>query len=249
MTAILVTGGTGTLGVPTVAALRAAGQWVRVLSRRTGPGLTTGDLLANVGLREALDGAHTVVHLATAGNKTDVDAARNLFAAARQAQISHLVLISIVGVDRIPLPYYRDKVTIERLLETSGVPHTILRSTQFHPFLDRIFSAERRLPVVLAPAFRLQPIDTSEVAARLAELTLGSPAGRVADVAGPEQRRGTEFARLWSRAGGGNRAVVPLLLPGRTFARFAAGNALVDGPPYGRITFADYLANRAPRPF
>ena len=87
MTAILVTGGTGTLGIPTVAALRAAGQWVRVLSRRTGPGLTTGDLVANVGLREALDGAHTVVHLATASNKTDVDAARNLFAAARQAQI------------------------------------------------------------------------------------------------------------------------------------------------------------------
>ncbi|GAA3878279.1 NAD(P)H-binding protein [Leifsonia kafniensis] len=249
MTAILVTGGTGTLGVPTVAALRAAGQWVRVLSRRTGPGLTTGDLLANVGLREALDGAHTVVHLATAGNKTDVDAARNLFAAARQAKISHLVLISIVGVDQIPLPYYRDKVTIERLLLDSGLPHTILRSSQFHPLLDRIFSVQHRMSVVLAPTFRVQPIDTAEVAARLTELTLGPPSGRVADVAGPEQRRGTEFARLWARAGGLNRPVVPLLLPGRTFGRFAAGHALVDGPPYGRITFAQYLANRPPREF
>ncbi|MGO4103999.1 SDR family oxidoreductase [Leifsonia sp. YAF41] len=248
MTAILVTGGTGTLGVPTVAALRAAGQWVRVLSRRAAPGLTTGDLVANVGLREALEGAHTVVHLATSLNKTDVDAARNLFVAARQAGIAHLVLISIVGIDRIPLPYYRDKVTIERLLLDSGVPHTILRSTQFHTLLDRIFSAQHRAPVVVAPRFRLQPIDASEVAARLVELTLGEPAGRVADIAGPEQRRGTDFARVWARASGVNRPIVPLLLPGRTYAGFAAGNALVDGPPTGRISFSDYLANRPPRP-
>lgn len=249
MTAILVTGGTGTIGIPTVAALRAAGQWVRVFSRRTGPGLTTGDLVANVGLREALDGAYTVVHLATALNTTDVDAARNLFAAARQAQIAHLVLISIVGVDQIPVLYYRDKVTIELMLRDSGVPHTILRSTQFHPLIDKIFSAQRRSPVTLAPTFRLQPIDTSEVAARLTELALGSPSGRVADIAGPEQRRGTDFARIWSRASGVKRPVVPLVLPGRTFARLSAGSALVDGPPAGRITFSDYLANRPPREF
>ena len=249
MTAILVTGGTGTLGVPTVAALRAAGQWVRVLSRRPGPGLTVGDLVADSGLPEALDGAHTVVHLATAGNKTDVDAARHLFAAARKAEVRHLVLISIVGIDQIPLPYYRDKVTIEGLLVASGVPYTILRSAQFHPFLDKIFSAQHRLPVVLAPAFPLQPIDTSEVAARLTELTFGPPSGRVADIGGPEQRSGTEFARLWTRAGGGNQPVVPLWLPGRTFARYAAGNALVPGVPFGRVSYAEYLANRPARVF
>jgi uncharacterized protein YbjT (DUF2867 family) len=247
MTAIVVTGGTGTLGLPTVAALRDAGQWVRVLSRRTGPGLTKADLLTNVGVREALEGAHTVVHLATTGSRTDVDASRNLFAAARSAEIRHLVLISIVGVDRIPLPYYRDKATIERMLVDSGLPHTTLRSTQFYPLLDRIFAAQHRTPLVLAPMFRVQPIDTTEVAARLVELTLGQPAGRVADIAGPEQRRGTEFARLWAGAGGVSQPIVPLVLPGRTYWRFAAGNALVDGPPAGHITYSEYLANRPAR--
>ncbi len=247
MTAILVTGGTGTLGVPTVTALRAAGHWVRVLSRHTGPGLTTGDLVANVGLPAALDGAHTVVHLATARKRSDVTAARNLFAAARRARIQHLVLISIVGVDQIPLQFYRDKVSIELLLIASGVPHTILRSAQFHPLLDMIFSAQHRLPVVLAPTFRLQPIDTTDVAERLCELTLGPPSGRVADIGGPEQRPATEFARLWSAAEGVKRPVAPLWLPGRIFARLAAGSALIPGPPAGGITFAEYLANRPAR--
>src|SRR3712207_9298439 len=97
----LVTGATGTLGVPTTARLRAAGHDVRALSRRTGPGLVTGDLLSGDGLAEALDGVGTVVHLAT--GKDDVRAARTLLDAAGLAGVEHLVLISIVGIDGIPL--------------------------------------------------------------------------------------------------------------------------------------------------
>jgi uncharacterized protein YbjT (DUF2867 family) len=101
MTPVLVTGATGTLGVPTVSLLRAAGHEVRALSRRTGPGLVTGDLVTGAGLRAAVDGVRTVLHLAT--GRKDVVAAQNLVAAAGAVGVAHLVVISIVGVFRIRL--------------------------------------------------------------------------------------------------------------------------------------------------
>src|SRR5215207_1574390 len=164
MTTTLVTGATGTLGAPTLSRLRAAGHDVRALSRRTGPGLTTGDLLTGDGIPEAVRGVDTVLHLATGKRGTgDVEATRTLLGAATDAGVRHLVLVSIVGIDDIPLPYYREKVVVERLIRESGLPHTILRATQFHVFVEEMFTAQRRLPVVLVPAIPSQPIAVEEV--------------------------------------------------------------------------------------
>jgi uncharacterized protein YbjT (DUF2867 family) len=246
MTTTLVTGATGALGVPTVQRLRAAGHDVRALSRRSGPGLTTADLLTGAGLREALAGAGTVLHLATGPRgKGDVEATRRLLDAATGAGVRHLVLISIVGIDDIPLAYYRDKVVIERLVRESGLPSTVLRATQFHSFVEAMFTAQRRSPVVVAPAIQLQPIAVEEVADRLAELAGAAPAGRVADIGGPEQHDLPELARMWARATGTRRPVLPLSLPGRLFAAYRSGAALVPGPAYGRQTFAAHLAARS----
>lgn len=242
MVVILVTGGTGTLGTPTVAQLRTAGHDVRVLSRRAGPGLTTGDLLTGAGIASALSGVDTVVHLAT--GKKDVDAAGTLLREARAAGIRHIVLISIVGVDRIPLPYYRDKVAIEGMLVDSGVPYTILRATQFHQLVERLFTAQRLSPVLFAPKFAIQPIDPTEVATRLTELAGSDAAGRVPDIGGPQRRTARDLARAWSGAARSSRRIVPVWFPGRIFAGYAAGHHLVRGPAYGTRTFEDYLADR-----
>jgi uncharacterized protein YbjT (DUF2867 family) len=243
MTTTLVTGATGALGVPTVHRLRAAGHDVRALSRRSGPGLTTADLLTGAGLREAVAGAETVLHLATGPRgKGDVEATRRLLDAATDDGVRHLVLISIVGIDDIPLGYYRDKVVIERLVRESGLPSTVLRATQFHSFVASMFTAQRRLPVLVAPAIPLQPIAVEEVADRLAELADAAPAGRVADIGGPEQHRLPELARMWARATGARRSVLPLSLPGKLFAAYRSGAALVPGPAFGRQTFAAHLA-------
>ena len=243
MTPVLVTGATGTLGVPTDSLLRAAGHEVRALSRRTGPGLVTGDLLTGAGLAEALNGVDTVLNLATAPRR-DSAGARHLVAAARAAGVRHLVHISIVGVDRIPFPYYREKLAVEGVIESSGVPFTILRATQFHSFVVSMFSAQRRLPVVLAPRFSVQPIAVEEVAARLVELTADAPAGRVPDIGGPAARPMPELAAVWRRSAGVRRPVVPVTLPGRTFRAYAAGHGLVPGPAYGQATFEEHLAAR-----
>jgi uncharacterized protein YbjT (DUF2867 family) len=237
---ILVTGATGTLGVPTTAQLREAGHDVLALSRRTGPGLVTGDLLSGTGLTSAMDGVGTVVHLAT--GKDDVRAAATLLDAAARAGVDHLVLVSIVGIDDIPLGYYKQKQEVERLVSGSDVPHTILRATQFHSFVERLFTAQRWLPVVLAPAFDLQPIAVQEVARRLVELAGGAPAGRVPDIGGPARRPVVDLAAAWAAARGVRRPIVPLRLPGRTFEGYRAGHQLVPGPEYGVVTFEEHLA-------
>jgi uncharacterized protein YbjT (DUF2867 family) len=240
MTTILVTGGTGTLGRPTVERLRAAGHDVRILSRKPGPGRVVGDLTSGTGLAAAANGVDVIVHLATSQGRRDIDQTRHLLSA--MPTTTHLIAMSIVGVDQIPLPYYRTKLAAENLIASSGVPYTILRATQFHDLVDRVFRTERFLPVLLAPAFSLQPIAVEDVAVRLTELA-GQPAlkGRAPDVGGPERLPATELARLWKQARGVRRRVLPLRVPGRIFGTFAAGRAMVDGPAYGKRTFAEYL--------
>jgi uncharacterized protein YbjT (DUF2867 family) len=245
VTTVLVTGGTGTLGVPTVERLRTGGHDVRVLSRSSGPGLVTGDLLTGEGIKAAVTGASTVLHLATGLRRKDVLIAQTLLDAAAAAGVAHVVLISIVGIDRIPLGYYRDKVEIERLVTESAVPHTILRATQFHTLVDQIFTAQRRLPVLLAPAFKVQPIAPEEVADRLVELASSAPVGRAPDIGGPVVRPLAELAREWAAARGLRRRVVPTRLPGRVFAGYRAGHNLVPGGAYGRMTFGEYLTARS----
>ena len=244
MRTILVTGGTGTLGRPTVARLRGAGHDVRVLSRRRGPGLLTGDLTTGEGLREAVTGVDTVLHLATSLGRRDVVQASNLVEAVRPSGVEHLVITSIVGVDRIPMPYYRAKLASERVVAESSIPYSVLRATQFFDLLDQIFTAQRFLPVVLAPSVTLQPIAVEDVAEKLTEIVKAPAAGRLPDIGGPEQLTAPDLARRWKGARGSRRPVVPVRLPGKAFRAFAAGDALADGAPYGRRTFDQFLSTR-----
>ncbi|SDY11423.1 NAD(P)H-binding [Modestobacter sp. DSM 44400] len=218
---------------------------MRALSRRTGPGLATGALVTGVGLGAALGGVETVRHLAT--GRSDVLAAFHLVAAARAAGIRHLAFISIVGVDRIPFPYYRQRVAIEELVSSSGIPFTIQRATQFHSFLEQFFTGLRFFPVLLAPTFPVQSIAAEEVAALLVQLVGAEPAGRAPDIGGPAARPLRELASVWRRAAGARRPVVPVTFPGRTSRAVTARHALVPGPAYGRTTFEEHLASRYAR--
>ena len=239
MSTVLVTGATGNLGTPTALKLREAGHEVRALSRRIGPGLTTGDLLTGNGIPEAMKGVHTLVHLATGSH--DVDQAKAAIDAAREAKVAHIILISIVGIDDIPLGYYRGKVEIEKYLVHSGVPHTLQRATQFHQFVAGIFDLQKSSPVIIVPKFSFQPIATEEVATRLTDLVTAGPAGRVADIGGPDQRTAREFALAWRRVKGWRRPIWAVSLPGKTASGFAAGHNLVPGTPYGVKTFDQFL--------
>lgn len=194
---ILVTGGTGTLGKHVVPLLRAAGHDVRILCRtprENTPGIEyfAVDLLDGEGIDPALEGVATVLHLA-GGTKGDDHVTRNLVDAARRAGVGHLVHISVIGADTMPIGWFRTQLDAEKAVTGSGIPWTLLRAAQFHDIVLTMGQKMARMPVVPAPGgLRFQPVDSREVAARLVELALGRPAGRVADIMrprGPPPRR------------------------------------------------------------
>lgn len=242
MTTILVTGGTSGPGRPTVARLRAAGHDVRVLSRRPGDGHLVGDLATGAGVAEALDGADTVVHLAS-NFRNDLPDTERLLRLARAAGVRHLVFLSIVGVDRIPYGYYVDKVANEQAIAASGIPFTILRATQFHSF--PLMMLARAGGHLFFKGLRIQPVGVEDVGERLAELATGAPAGRVADLGGPEILDVTDVLHRLQAAGRASRRVLSVRLPGKTFRAYAEGHHLAGLPGAGRQTFDEWLASGA----
>ncbi|UQA96550.1 SDR family oxidoreductase [Streptomyces halobius] len=254
MATILVTGGTGTLGRPLIDRLLDAGHDVRSLSRRPHTGterprlrVYAVDLRDGTGLDAAVAGVDAIVHCATTPTGGDTDAAGRLIAAAKAAHVPHLVYISIVGVDRIPLRYYRAKLAVEGAIEESGLGWTVLRTTQFHDLVLRVIKAGARSPVLpVLPGVRAQPVDVREVADRLAELAVGEPAGRVPDMGGPEVLDFGDLARATLKAGGRRRLLLPLWLPGPSFAAFRRGENLTPEHADGTRTYAEFLAERIP---
>lgn len=256
---ILVTGGTGTLGRRVVSRLREAGREVRVLSRHDheaadGIEYVTGDLLAGDGVDSAVDGSDVIVHCA-GSNKGDDDATRNLVGAASRAGAPHLIYISVVGADRIPLVsgidrmmfgYFGYKLAAERVVATSGLPWTTLRATQFYDLILMVAEQMAKLPVIPVPAgIRFQPVETDEVAARLVTLALGAPAGLVPDMAGPRVYRTSELVRSYLRARGKRRPMVPVRLPGRAAHAVRHGANLAPDRAVGTRTWEAFLADRA----
>jgi uncharacterized protein YbjT (DUF2867 family) len=255
---ILVTGGTGTLGRHVVPRLRDAGWEVRVLSRRghqaaDGIEYVTGDLLTDEGIPAAVDGAEIIVHLAGTA-KGDDEATRNLVRAASRAGARHLVYISVVGTDRIPVVsgvdralfgYFAAKLAAERVVADAGLPWTTLRATQFHDLLLKVAQQLTKLPVVPVPAgLRVQPVDPGEVAARLVELALGTPAGLVPDLGGPRVYGVAELVRGYLRASRRRRLLVPVWLAGTAARAVRAGANLAPDRAVGRRTWEDFLADR-----
>lgn len=252
---ILVTGGTGTLGRLVAPLLRDRGSSVRVLSRMSHPSedgieFVTGDLATGQGIDAAVNGVATIVHCA--GSATgDADKARTLVRAASDAGVRHLVYISVVGAGEIPIRgrldravfgYYGAKYAAEGVVATSAVPWTTLCTTQFHDLLLALFRAMARLPVIPVPTgWRFQPIDTAEVAARLVELSLAAPSGRVPDMAGPRVHGMDELLRSYLAATHRARVLTPLPLPGKAARAFKAGANLAPDRAVGRRTWEDFL--------
>ncbi len=255
---ILVTGGTGTLGRLVVRRLRDAGSNVRVLSRRShksGDGIEfmTGDLATGERIEPAVDGVETIVHLAGSA-KGDEDKTRNLVRVASRVGAPHLVYISVVGAERIPVVsgvdramfgYFASKRAAEKVVEDSGLPWTTLRATQFHDLILTVARQLAKLPVIPVPVgFRFQPIDAGEVAARLVELTLGEPAGRVPDMGGPRVYGAADLLRGYLRATKRRRPIVPVWLPGKAARAFRDGANLAPEQAVGRRTWEEFLAER-----
>lgn len=253
----LVTGGTGTLGRLVVPRLRDAGCDVRVLSRRSaeasqGTEYVSGDLDTGAGIEAAVDDAEIIVHLAGSNNGDDEKTLR-LVRAASRAGTQHLVYISVVGADRVPVTsavdramfgYFASKRAAERVVTDSGLPWTTLRATQFHMLILRVAQLMAKLPVIPLPTgFCFQPVDADEVAARLVELALGEPAGLVPDIAGPRVYTTDELIHSYLRATHQRRAIMPIWLPGKAARAVKGGANLSPERAVGRRTWEEFLAD------
>lgn len=264
MAEILVAGGTGALGSELVPLLVTRGYDVRVLSRRERPPIPAGaravrgDLVTGEGIPEAMSGVDIVVHCATgaadsgvrglgygATRRTDVDPTKRLLDIASDSGTPRFVYPSIVGVDKIPLGYYKGKLECEHSIQASGLPYTILRSTQWHTLAWEFCRRFIATPLVAVPkGVRSQLLDPSEVADRIVSLVDGGVEGMAPDMGGPVALGFRDIVRTYLQATKKRRVVFEVPLPGSAIRGFRAGHNLTPEHADGRVTWEEWLAQR-----
>ncbi len=248
---IVVIGGTGLIGSKLVATLRERGHEVLSASPDSGVNTLTGE-----GLAAALAGAQVVVDVSNSPSFDDAavmkffeTSSRNLLAAEHEAGVRHHVALSIVGVDRMTESgYMRAKTAQENLIKASGMPYTILRSTQFFEFMGRIADSFSDGKVVRASPALVQPIVSDDAVAALADVTLGDPRNGTLEVAGPERVRLDELIRRFLAFKNDAREVTPDV-HAHYFGTELDDRSLVpdDGNPrIGATKFDTWLSRSAP---
>jgi len=208
---IVIIGGTGLIGSKTTPILRQGGHEAIATSPKTGVNTITGE-----GLKEALAGTQVVIDLANSPSFEDKavleffeTSGRNLLAAEAAAGVRHHVAVSIVGTDRTPESgYFRAKLAQEKLIKTSRIPHTIIRSTQFMEFLGSIAASGTDGSVVRISPGLFQPIAADDVAAITADVALAAPRNGTVEIAGPERAPFNDIVARYLKAIGDPRQVV-----------------------------------------
>ncbi len=207
---IIVIGGTGLIGSKTVPILRQRDQEVVAASPKGGVNTITGE-----GLKEALAGAQVVIDLANSPSFEDKavleffeTSGRNLLPAEMAAGVRHHVALSIVGIDRSDNGYFRAKVAQEKLIVASGIPYTIIRSTQFLEFLGGIAASSAEGNIVRLSPGLFQPIAADDVAGIVADVALAAPRNGIVEIAGPERAPLNEVVARYLKAVGDPRKVV-----------------------------------------
>jgi uncharacterized protein YbjT (DUF2867 family) len=243
---IVVIGGTGLIGSKVVSNLRQKGHEVIAAAPNTGVNTITGE-----GLSEALAGAQIVIDVANSPSFADAavldffkTAGRNLAAAEKVAGVRHHIALSVVGTDRLPESgYLRAKAAQEELIKASGIPYTIIRSTQFFEFLGGIAqSASDGQRVHLSPA-HLQPVASDDVAALVTKVATLAPANGVIELAGPERIGLDDLVRRFLAAKHDTREVVTDI-HARYFGTELNDKSLTpgDNPHIGPTSFETWLA-------
>ena len=207
---IVVIGGTGLIGSKTVTILRRDGHEVVAASPKSGVNSITGE-----GLKEAMAAAQVVIDLTNSPSFEDKavleffeTSGRNLIAAEAAAGVQHHVALSIVGVDRGDNGYFRAKVAQEKLIETSGIPYTIIRATQFLEFLGGIAAESAEGNVVRLSPGLFQPIAADDVAPVVADVAVAAPRNGIVEIAGPERAPFNEIVARYLKAVGDPHEVV-----------------------------------------
>ena len=208
---IVVIGGSGLIGSKTVERLREKGHDVLSASPNSGVNTITGE-----GLAGALAGAQVVIDLSNSPSfdeKTALEffetSGRNLLAAERAAGVKHHVALSVVGTERLQSSgYFRGKAAQETLIRNSGIPYTIVHSTQFFEFTSAIAQTGTIGQAAHVPIAYFQPISADDVADAMTAVALAAPVDGIVEIAGPEKVRMSELVGRFLKATNDTREVV-----------------------------------------
>jgi len=242
---VVVIGGSGFIGSKLVNLLRMRGHQIVAASPNTGINTLTGE-----GLAQALANAQVVVDVANSPSFDDkaamdffVTSGHNLIAAEKAAGVKHHVVLSIVGTQRlVDSGYMRAKAAQENLIKTSGIPYTIVESTQFYEFIERIAESGRDGDVYrLSPAL-MQPVSSDEVVETLADIALGPPFNGTVEIGGPDAIPLDELARQVFVMRRDPRQIVPDM-HARYYGAELNDRSLIPGPEarLGTRKFNDWL--------
>ncbi len=253
--ATMITGGRGTLGRLVVPRLLAAGHEVIVTSRSgatvppQGTSLRVLDLASDPIDSGVLAGVEVIVHAASnpaRSQRVDVAGTQRLLGAAAANGVAHVVYPSIVGISQHLFPSCKANLAAERVIEETPVPRTILRATQFHEFLDRMFQSGPTVTVFRGLSF--QVVDGGVVADRLVELAGGQPAGRVPDLGGPQPEDMASMATRWKRATGSRKPITRIPVAGKSAKAFKERRHHTLNRAEGTPTWDEWLATQHSSP-
>jgi uncharacterized protein YbjT (DUF2867 family) len=249
---ILVTGSTGQLGSALLNQLKGSDYEVKITSRRKPEGMRRfewvySDLLSGEGLDEAVKDVEVIIHAATSPIKNsrliEVSGLEKFL--SKLQDIKQFIYPSIVGIEEIPLKYYKLKYEGEELLKNSSIPYTIVRATQFHGFVENLFLSKPIFKRYVIPGnIKFQSVDAGEFANHLIDLINKGPQGRTDDFAGPDIMTLREMAELKIKINNETNKVLSFSVPGKLYKSFLDGKNTNFNQKIGKITFEEYLRNR-----
>lgn len=214
------------------------GTWIRA------------DLNTGEGMEDLPGPFDTIIHLASnaadKNSKSDPELTKELLKFSSRSGISHFIYMSIVGIDKIPYHYYRQKLSSENLVSSANLPFTILRATQFHQLLDYFLDKLIKYPVALLPKkFKFQPIDPHRIAVKLFELCLKhEPLNGIINIGGQEVLYLGQMYKEWLMYKNRKAIVLNLPLPGKTAKAFKKGYNTCKEKDMQSVTWRDFLKTR-----
>jgi uncharacterized protein YbjT (DUF2867 family) len=260
MKKILITGGTGNLGKQVVDLLLPRKEFeISILSSRANAHssdnvkMFKGDLANNMGLANATEEAEILIHCASDARnfkEIDIEGTHNLLSSSNK-KIRHFIYISIVGVDKSNYPYYLAKHQAEKMIAGSGIPYTILRTTQFHSFVLALlqpFIENKVNGVIKIPGgMKFQSVDIKEVAQKLVELSLAEASGLLPEFGGPEILSFEEIGRSYVDITRSEGVIEHTDFEGARYKLFRTGVNLCPGNKFGKLTWQEYLKEKFAR--
>lgn len=251
----LITGATGSLGSEVLNKLIERNEPVKGLSSKPemksgqDSNILYGNLETGEGLHSAISNASTILHCASNPlnhEKVDIEGTKNLLLEARNFDIKHLIYISIVGADKSEFPYYKSKIEVEKMILNSGIPCSILRTTQFHNFILHFFILNFRQEqnsIQVPEGLKFQSIDVHEVANAMCELISSNPTGLLPDFGGPEILSLEEMTSQYLKASNSTQQISIETTDEGFYNVFKTGNNLCPDNKQGKVTWHQFLKN------